>query len=439
MRLPDDDALLDLATTLAWEAAGIILALRARGVATESKPDASPVTEADRQAEAAIVHGLRLATPHIEVVAEEEISAGHRPARAEAYWMVDPLDGTRDFVALRDGFTVNIGLVRGGRPVLGVVAVPACTEMFGGIVGRGAWREGGAGRQPIHARRPPAGGLAVLSSRHRAEDPAVRAALAGERVASITQLGSAVKFCRMAEGAADAYVRAGRTMEWDTAGPQAVLEAAGGSLRLLDGGTLAYEKPDWANPALHLPGCPVTCVLQPDAAGLAQAAALLRAGGLVAFGTETVYGLGGDATQGRAVAAIFAAKGRPHFNPLICHYADADGAFAHVHAAPQARTACRRLLARTADHGAAAARGLSGGPAGRRRAGHAGGARAGPSRRTRPGPAGRRAGRRAVRQPLRRRQPHHLWPTCWPTWTAASPRCSHAALPPSGWKARYWT
>ena len=243
-----DAALLDLAAQLAWEASGVILALRARGCATETKPDHSPVTEADRAAERVIVAGLRVATPDIEVVAEEGVSAGHVPARSDSYWMVDPLDGTRDFVALRDGFTVNIGLVRFGRPVLGVVAVPASAELFGGIVGQGAWREGNAGRQAVHARHVPADGLHVLSSRHSADDAALHAALPGEAVASITHMGSAVKFCRLSEGAADVYVRLGRTMEWDTAGPQAVLEAAGGTLRTLDGGVLAYEKPDWANP-----------------------------------------------------------------------------------------------------------------------------------------------------------------------------------------------
>jgi 3'(2'), 5'-bisphosphate nucleotidase len=244
----DDHALLELAASLAWQAAELVLAWRARGCATETKPDFSPVTEADRQAEVLIASGLRQATPEIEVVAEEEVSAGHAPLRAEAYWLVDPLDGTRDFVALRDGFCVNIGLVRGGRPVLGVVAIPASAELFAGIVGQGAWKQDRAGRHAIHVRPPPAAGLVVLSSRHSADDPALRAALGAVPVASITHLGSAVKFCRLAEGSADAYVRVGRTMEWDTAGPEAVLEAAGGTLRLMDGGVLAYEKPDWANP-----------------------------------------------------------------------------------------------------------------------------------------------------------------------------------------------
>lgn len=246
--MPDDDALLELACTLAWQAAELILGIRARGFVTETKGDLSPVTEADRQAELLIVAGLRAATPAIAVVAEEEVSSGHEPERAAAYWLVDPLDGTRDFAAGRDGFTVNIGLVRAGRPALGVVAVPASAELFAGIPGRGAWKRDQAGQRPIAARAPPDTGLAILSSRQLNDDTLLAPYLDGRTAASVTQLGSALKFCRLAEGAADLYVRFGRTMEWDTAGPEAVLAAAGGNLSTLDGGVLAYEKPDWANP-----------------------------------------------------------------------------------------------------------------------------------------------------------------------------------------------
>jgi 3'(2'), 5'-bisphosphate nucleotidase len=245
---PDDQALIDLASALAWQAAELILGIRARGFTTETKSDASPVTEADRAAELLIVAGLRAATPDIGVVAEEEISAGYAPPRAAAYWLIDPLDGTRDFVAGRDGFTVNIGLVRDARPVLGVVAVPASAELFGGIIGRGAWKRDQGGQRPIAARLPPASGLAVLCSRQKDHAPALDPYLHGRPAASIQQLGSALKFCRLAEGAADLYVRPGRTMEWDTAGPEAVLQAAGGSLLTLDGAILAYEKRGWANP-----------------------------------------------------------------------------------------------------------------------------------------------------------------------------------------------
>jgi 3'(2'), 5'-bisphosphate nucleotidase len=243
----NDSALLELAATLAWQAAELILGIRARGFSTSQKDDRSPVTEADHQAEALIVAGLRAATPHITVVAEEEISGGHIPRPGRATWFVDPLDGTRDFAAGRDSFCVNIGLVRDAVPVLGVVALPATAELFGGIVGLGAWKQDRGPRRPIRTMGAPSTGLRVLASRHYADDPRLAAYLASRHVASVTHMGSAVKMCRVAEGAADLYPRFGRTMEWDTAAPQAVLEAAGGSLTLLDGTALRYGKPGWAN------------------------------------------------------------------------------------------------------------------------------------------------------------------------------------------------
>jgi 3'(2'), 5'-bisphosphate nucleotidase len=249
----DDTALLDLAARLAWQAAELILGIRAAGFATEEKPDHSPITEADRASEALITAGLRAATPGIEVVAEEEISAGHIPRASRAYWLVDPLDGTRDFAAGRDSFCVNIGLVRDAVPVLGVVALPATAELFGGIAGLGAWKQDKTPRRPIHVRDAPAA-LRVLTSRRTEDDPRLRDFLAGRAVESVTKLGSAVKVCRVAEGVADLYPRFGRTMEWDTAAPQAILEAAGGSLTLLDGTALRYGKPGWANPGFLVSG-----------------------------------------------------------------------------------------------------------------------------------------------------------------------------------------
>ncbi len=244
----DDDALLRLAADLAQQAAAAILAVRARGFDTRHKADRSPVTEADLQAEALIVAGLRRAAPDIPVVAEEEASAGSLQAAAASYWLVDPLDGTREFAAGRDEFTVNIGLVRGGAAALGVVGVPVTGELFGGIVGRGAWKRTRAGEQPIAARAVPPEGLAVLASRHYADDPRLDAFLAGQHVASVAKFGSALKIVRVAEGAADLYPRFGRTMEWDTAAPQAVLEAAGGRLLDMAGAPLGYGKPGWENP-----------------------------------------------------------------------------------------------------------------------------------------------------------------------------------------------
>ena len=244
----DDDALLALAARLARQAGAIILAVRAAGFETLRKHDESPVTEADHKAEAMIAAGLRQATPDIPVIAEEEAAAGLEHDASHSYWLVDPLDGTREFAAGHDEFTVNIGLVRHGAPVLGVVGVPALGELFGGIVGHGAWKQTIAGTEAIQARTPPAAGLTVLASRHYANDARLSAYLAGRSIADITNYGSALKIVRIAEGAADLYPRFGRTMEWDTAGPQAVLEAAGGRLTDLAGAPLAYAKPLWENP-----------------------------------------------------------------------------------------------------------------------------------------------------------------------------------------------
>ncbi len=245
----DDAALLHLAADLARQAGATILAIRTRGFDTRHKADASPVTEADHAAETLIVAGLRRATPDIPVVAEEEIAAGHVPDRAASFWLVDPLDGTKEFAGGLDDFAVCIGLVRDGRPVLGAVGVPAHGELFGGIVGQGAFKRTTAGERRISARHVPAAGLDVIASRAHANDERLAAYLAGRPVNSVLNVGSALKFCRVAEGVADLYPRFGTTCEWDTGAAQAVLEAAGGAVRVIEtGAPLGYGKPDWRNP-----------------------------------------------------------------------------------------------------------------------------------------------------------------------------------------------
>ena len=253
----NDRALLELAFTLAHQAGELIMQIRARGFETLSKSDDSPVTEADHAAEALILKGLRAACPDIPVLAEEEIAAGLVTANADTLWVVDPLDGTREFAKRRDDFAVCIGLVRAGAPALGVVGQPATGALYGGIVGTGAYkREGGIERQ-ISARHPPEAGLSVVASRHYADDPRLTPFLAGRKVANVRHMGSALKFCLVAEGVADLYPRFGPTMEWDTAAAHAVVEAAGGSIRLLDDGTtLRYGKPDWRNPPFVCAGLP---------------------------------------------------------------------------------------------------------------------------------------------------------------------------------------
>ncbi len=244
----DDTALLALAADLALRAGEAILRVRAAGFSVERKSDRSPVTAADHAAEAIIVAGLREAAPGIPVIAEEEVAGGRITAPSAQYWLVDPLDGTREFAAGTDDFAVNIGLVRDGRAWLGVVGVPARGELFGAIAGRRPWKRTAAGEQPIAARLPPPEGLVVLASRHHGDSSRLNDFLAGRKIARVANFGSAVKFCRLAEGVADLYPRFGRTMEWDTCAPQALLEAAGGTVCTMDGQPLRYSKPGWENP-----------------------------------------------------------------------------------------------------------------------------------------------------------------------------------------------
>jgi 3'(2'), 5'-bisphosphate nucleotidase len=244
----DDPFLLALAAALAERAAAEILAIRERGFRIERKADDSVVTEADKAAETVILNGLRETIPGCIVVAEEEAAAGVVTGATPEFWLVDPLDGTREFTSGGDDFAVNIGLVRNGAPVLGVVAVPATGEIYGGIAGSGAWRQKDGRRSPIGVRPCPPDGLTVVASRHHGDPDLLQTFLAGRKVAHIVNFGSSLKFCRIAEGQADLYPRFGRTMEWDTCAPHAVVVAAGGSVETLDGRPLLYGKPGWDNP-----------------------------------------------------------------------------------------------------------------------------------------------------------------------------------------------
>jgi 3'(2'), 5'-bisphosphate nucleotidase len=252
----DDAALLELAADLALQAGVAILKIRARGFDVTRKEDRSPVTEADHAAEAIIAAGLRAAEPDIPVIAEEEVAGGRITAATSQFWLVDPLDGTREFAAGNDEFAVNIGLVRDGIAVLGVVGIPAVGELFGGILGKGAWKRTTAGQVPVSARLPPDEGVTVLASRYHGSSERLDAFLHGKKVARVINFGSSVKFCRLAEGIADLYPRFGRTMEWDTCAPQAVLEAAGGTVSSFEGERLRYGKSGWENPHFVCTGRP---------------------------------------------------------------------------------------------------------------------------------------------------------------------------------------
>jgi 3'(2'), 5'-bisphosphate nucleotidase len=238
----------------AQRAGGAIMVVYATDFAVRDKADSSPVTVADESAEKIILADLEAIAPDIPVVAEEAVAAGRVPVIADRFFLVDPLDGTKEFVARRDEFTVNIALIENGEPVLGVVFAPARRELFWGDV-----RAGKAGHidadpdgtmpslgNPITARKPPPQGLVAVASRsHRS--PETDTFLTNYPITDFRSIGSSLKFCVVAQGQADIYPRIGTTMEWDTAAGQAVLTAAGGRVTTLDGQPFRYGKPGFKN------------------------------------------------------------------------------------------------------------------------------------------------------------------------------------------------
>ncbi|MXN49087.1 3'(2'),5'-bisphosphate nucleotidase CysQ [Shinella kummerowiae] len=235
-----------------------IMTIHSGGPAVQYKPDSSPVTEADEEAERLILSALKQHFPTIPIVAEEAVSAGDIPdISGGLFFLVDPLDGTKEFVAGRNEFTVNIALIRDGSPVAGIVLAPALSIGFlaaedhaerfsvtgGHVIGD---------RKTIGCRGPGTPPTAVASRSH--DTPETARFLEDHGIGACTAIGSSLKFCLVAEGLADVYPRFSRTMEWDTAAGDAVLRAAGGETRMLDGRPLLYGKrnqahdADFANP-----------------------------------------------------------------------------------------------------------------------------------------------------------------------------------------------
>jgi 3'(2'), 5'-bisphosphate nucleotidase len=257
--MTDTSALLQPLIHTALRAGGAIMAVYATDFSVRDKADASPVTAADEAAEKLILAELATLAPDIPVVAEESVAAGRVPAisgsaTTDRFFLVDPLDGTREFVSRRDEFTVNIALIEAGNPVLGIVYAPARHELYWGDVRAG--QAGHVGSDPdgtmpskgvaIGARRAPAEGLTAVASRsHRT--PGTDAFLARYPVRKFLSIGSSLKFCLVASGEADIYPRVGTTMEWDTAAGHAVLAAAGGRVTDLEGGPFTYGKPGFRN------------------------------------------------------------------------------------------------------------------------------------------------------------------------------------------------
>lgn len=259
MSVPSDSTLIDDLTTIVSRAAAAILAVRASALNTRTKADQSPVTAADDASEAIIIDGVTRLLPGVPVISEEAHARTATGTVGNEFILVDPVDGTRELVAGRDEFTINLGLVRAGLPALGIVAAPALGMIWRTAPGGGAQRfrlapgaaaDAATDVTAIHTRAMPKVGIVAAVSRSHF-DPATDAFLA--RLGDVQRLasGSAVKLCRVAEGSADVYPRLASTHQWDVAAGHAILAAAGGSVTTPDGKPLMY-RPD--SEGLRVPG-----------------------------------------------------------------------------------------------------------------------------------------------------------------------------------------
>jgi 3'(2'), 5'-bisphosphate nucleotidase len=242
----DERALLEALVVTAREAGAEILKLVEAGFEVETKCDESPVTVCDRAAELIILRALAECAPGVPVIAEEEVAAGRIPEHGDLYFLVDPLDGTKEFVRGGDDYTVNIGLIVDGSPRLGVVYQPACDRLWGGLVGDGAFLEAEGERRPIRTR-PLGDSRAAVASKSHLTQSTVDYLAEVMGLCEHVSVGSSLKFCIVAEGKADIYPRLSPTSEWDTAAGHAVLLAAGGRVDGPDGAPLAYGKKAFLN------------------------------------------------------------------------------------------------------------------------------------------------------------------------------------------------
>lgn len=231
---------------IAQKAGMAILEHYTQDIEFERKADASPVTAADMAAHHVIVDALAELTPDIPIVSEEH-AIHHLPEGAARFWLVDPLDGTKSFILREGQFTVNIGLIEHGVPTLGVIYLPTTQELYFAKTGHGAWRQIALAPQTnIATRSIPAEGMTALVSRSHL-DAATQAFIDPLEIVTRISAASSLKFCRVAEGAADLYPRFGPTMEWDTAAGHAIVVAAGGRVTQPDGSPFLYGKPEFRN------------------------------------------------------------------------------------------------------------------------------------------------------------------------------------------------
>ena len=262
--------LLEDIAVAAREAGEAILEIVRRGFEAEYKQDSSPVTEADRAAELIILAALAKAAPGVPVIAEEEVAAGRIPAHGDTYFLVDPLDGTKEFIRGGDDYTVNIGLIVNGTPHVGAVYAPATARLHAGVVGEGAWLEDIGNRIPITTREP-GGELVAVASKSHFNQPTADYLAEAAKGCGYVGIGSSLKFCIVAEGRADIYPRLAPTSEWDTAAGHAVLLAAGGRVDGPDGEPLRYGKRAFLNRGFVATGgwkpVPIGSFLEPFSGG----------------------------------------------------------------------------------------------------------------------------------------------------------------------------
>ncbi len=233
-QLPSLDALI----ALAREAGEEIMRVRADGFEAMQKGDGSPVTIADQRAEAIIEAGLAQLAPGVPMIGEEAVAAGRMPECGDRFFCVDPLDGTRGFVSGGEEFTVNIALIENGTPIVGVVYAPVSGEMFAAEPGRAL-----KGETPIKTT-PPGSNWRLIASERSGRDTATKTFADALGPHTLLHASSSIKFCRVAEGAADLYPRLGDMSEWDAAAGHAILSAAGGGVMRLDGAPLRYGHRD---------------------------------------------------------------------------------------------------------------------------------------------------------------------------------------------------
>jgi len=241
---------------IARQAGTAIMAIYDGDHAVEYKDDRSPLTAADRAADKVIVDGLTRLSPEIPILSEEGQNIPYAERSSwEQFWLVDPLDGTKEFIKRNGEFTVNIALIKGDVPVFGVVYLPAQARLYFGGINDGAFvSQNDGGPMPIQVRNVEAGaGLTVVMSRSH-PSPELDDFLKQIKVADALPVGSSLKFCAVAEGRADLYPRLGPTMEWDTAAGHAVVEGAGGEVVSLEGGPLRYNKKNLLNPYFVVKG-----------------------------------------------------------------------------------------------------------------------------------------------------------------------------------------